>query len=87
MEHYETLVRSILLCPDSPAILLLGHFSSQNHEAYLCDGPDHWHNSVAQFYDIPYISIKPALYPSYMKDPHAIDKYDVDPILSGLLGH
>ena len=87
MEHFETLVRSILLRPDSPAILLLGHFSPQIHEAYLFDGPDHWHSSVAQFYDLPYISIKSALYPAYMGDPHAVDKYYVDPILSSPLGH
>lgn len=87
MEHYETLVRSILLRPDSPAILLLGHFSPQIHQAYLFDGPDHWHYSVAQFYDIPYVSIKSALYPSYMEDPHAIDDYYIDPVLSSPLGH
>jgi hypothetical protein len=87
MEHFETLIRSILIRPDHPAILLLGHFSPQVHQTYGFAGPDHWHNIVAQFYDVPYISIKSALFPLYMKDQPSIAKYYVDPVLSSPLGH
>ena len=48
-------MRSILLRPDSPAVLVLGHFSTQRHEENGFVGPDHWHSVVSQFYDLPYI--------------------------------
>lgn len=87
MENFETLVRSILIRPDHPAILLLGHFSPQVHQTHGFAGPDHWHNIVAQFYDVPHISIKPILFPSYMKDQTSVNKYYVDPVLSSPFGH
>ncbi|RDB17322.1 hypothetical protein Hypma_001891 [Hypsizygus marmoreus] len=87
MENFETLIRSILLRPDHPAVILLGHFSPQVHQTYGFAGPDHWHNIVAQFYDVPHISIKAALFPSYMRDQNSIKKYYVDPVLSSPLGH
>lgn len=55
METFEMLVRSLLLRPDQPAVLLLGHFSPQIHQVHGFAGPDHWHNVVAQFYDVPHI--------------------------------
>ncbi|KAF5373406.1 hypothetical protein D9615_009515 [Tricholomella constricta] len=87
MENFETLVRSILIRPDHPAVLLLGHFSPQVHQSYGFAGPDHWHNVVAQFYDVPHISTKAVLFPSYMRDPNSIDKYFVDPLLASSAGH
>ncbi|KAL0945866.1 hypothetical protein HGRIS_012150 [Hohenbuehelia grisea] len=87
MEHFETLIRSILIRPDQPAIIILGHFSPQIQTAYGFAGPDHWHNLVAQFYDVPHISVKPALLPSYLASPPSISKYYVDPILASQAGH
>ena len=55
MDNFELLVRSTLRRPDHPAIIILGHFSPQVHEAYGFSGPEHWHSVVAQFYDIPHI--------------------------------
>lgn len=55
LENFELLVRSILLRPDSPAIIVLGHFSPQVHEQNGFAGPDHWHSVVSQFYDVPHI--------------------------------
>ncbi len=55
LDNFELLVRSILLRPDSPAVLVLGHFSTQGHETNGFVGPDHWHSIVSQFYDLPYI--------------------------------
>ncbi|KAG2340378.1 hypothetical protein BDR05DRAFT_966886 [Suillus weaverae] len=87
MEHFELLVRSILDRPDQPAVIILGHFSPQTHQSYGFAGPDHWHNVVAQFYDVPHISVKPILYPSYMSNPDFIKPYFADPILATPTGH
>ncbi|KAJ6613622.1 CAP64-like protein [Mycena sp. CBHHK59/15] len=87
LENFEVLVRSILIRPDEPAVLLLGHFSPEIHTAYGFAGPDHTHNIVAQFYDVPHISIKPMVYNDYMQDPASISKFYVDPVLASSLGH
>ena len=82
MDHFEILIRSILIRPDKPAVLL-GHFSPQTHGSA---GPDHWYNIVAQFYDVPHVSVKSALFPDYMRDPKSIQKYFVDPVLASPSG-
>ncbi|KAK2463361.1 hypothetical protein APHAL10511_004672 [Amanita phalloides] len=87
MEHFETLVRSILNRPDSPAVILLGHFSPQLYQAHGYAGPDHWHNIVARFYDIPHLSTKSILLPDYIRDPSSITKHFVDPVLASPSGH
>ncbi|PPQ85554.1 hypothetical protein CVT25_006724 [Psilocybe cyanescens] len=87
MENFEILVRSILIRPDQPAVLLLGHFSPQVHQTHGYAGPDHWHSIVAQFYDVPHISIKSAVFPDYMRDPNTVNKYYADPILASVAGH
>ncbi|EPQ50771.1 CAP64-like protein [Gloeophyllum trabeum ATCC 11539] len=86
-ENFELLVRSILMRPDQPGIIILGHFSPQTHQTYAFSGPDHWHNVVAQFYDVPHISTKPILYPDYIADPTSIQKYYADPVLANPSGH
>lgn len=55
MENFETLIRSILIRPDHPAVIVVGHFSPQSHQQHGFAGPDLWHSAVAQFYDIPHI--------------------------------
>lgn len=40
---------------DHPAVLILGHFSPQVQREYGFAGQDHWHDVVAQFYDVPHI--------------------------------
>ena len=103
LDNYEVLLRSLLLRPDRPAILLLGHFSPQMYEENGYMGSDHWHNVVAQFYDVPYVSIKSVLWNqitgratggSYEgKEPPAkgmdgvTKKYFVDPVLPNQVGH
>lgn len=87
MDHFEILIRSILIRPDKPAVLLLGHFSPQTHQTHGFAGPDHWHNIVAQFYDVPHVSVKSALFPDYMRDPKSVQKYFVDPVLASPAGH
>ena len=87
MDHFEILIRSILIRPDKPAVLLLGHFSPQTHQTHGFAGPDHWRSIVAQFYDVPHVSVKSALFPDYMRDPKSIQKYFVDPVLASPSGH
>jgi hypothetical protein len=87
MENFELLVRSILLREDQPAVLILGHFSPQVHQQSGFGGPEIWHNIVAQFYDVPHVSIRPALYPQYIKDPGSITKYFTDAVLANSWGH
>ncbi|KAF7326429.1 CAP64-like protein [Mycena sanguinolenta] len=77
-ENFEILIRSILIRPDEPAVLVLGHFSPEIHTAYGYSGPDSIHNTVAQFYDVPHISIKPMVYHDYMRDPDSIAKLYAD---------
>ena len=79
MDHFEILIRSILIRPDKPAVLL-GHFSPQTHQTHGFAGADHWHNIVAQF-------VKSALFPDYMRDPKSVQKYSVDPVLASQSGH
>ena len=55
LENFELLVRSILLRQDSPAVVVLGHFSPQVNEQNGFAGPDHWHSVVSQFYDVPHV--------------------------------
>ena len=86
MDHFEILIRSILIRPDKPAILLLGHFSPQTHQTHGFAGPDHWHNIVAQFYNVPHVSVKSALFPHYMRDPQSVQKYFADPVLASPSG-
>ncbi|KAF5372532.1 hypothetical protein D9758_005146 [Tetrapyrgos nigripes] len=85
--NFETLIRSLLLRPSNPAVILLHHFSTQVHEVHGFFGPDHWHSSVAQFYDLPYLSTKPLLFNDYLDNPSSIKKYFVDPVLASEEGH
>ena len=55
MDDFELLIRSLLIRPDAPAVLILGHTSPQTIEADGFLGPDRWHTLVAQFYDVPHI--------------------------------
>ncbi|THU85823.1 hypothetical protein K435DRAFT_378757 [Dendrothele bispora CBS 962.96] len=86
-DNFETLIRSLLLRPSNPAVILLNHFAPQIHEAHGFFGPDHWHSSVAQFYDVPYLSTKPLLFNSYLEDASSLQKYYVDPVLASEEGH
>lgn len=54
-DHFELLVRSILVRPDQPAVIVLGHFSPQVMETHGFYGPEIYHSVVAQYYDVPHI--------------------------------
>ena len=87
MDHFEILIRSILIRPDKPAVILLGHPSPQTHQTHCFAGSDHWHNIVAQFYYVPHVSVKSTLFSDYMRDPKSIQKYLVDPVLASPSRH
>ncbi|THH17543.1 hypothetical protein EUX98_g9109, partial [Antrodiella citrinella] len=88
MEHFEVLIRSLLIRPDQPAVVILGHFAPQIQNSIGFLGPDHWHTAVAQFYDVPHISVKPLLYARYMSNPEDVLKqYYADPVLASSAGH
>jgi len=55
LSHFELLVRSILVRPDQPAVIILGHFSPQIQAQNGFAGPELLHTVVAQFYDVPHI--------------------------------
>uniref|UniRef100_A0A0W0F2L5 Capsular associated protein n=1 Tax=Moniliophthora roreri TaxID=221103 RepID=A0A0W0F2L5_MONRR len=86
-DHFEVLIRSLLLRPDSPAVLLLGHFSPQLYGAHGAFGAEHLHGVVAQFYDVPHVTTKSLLLIDYMRDPTSISRYYADPILANPSGH
>lgn len=86
-DDFEILIRSILMRPDAPAVIILGHFSPEIHTAYGYAGPDATHNAVAQFYDVPHISIKQMVYHDYMRDPDSIARFYTDPVLASPAGH
>ena len=87
MEQFETLIRALLTRPDDPAVILLGHFSTQTYQTHGYAGPDHWHNTVARFYDVPHLSSKSILLPDYLRDPASVSKYFADPVLASPAGH
>jgi len=51
----DLLIRSLLLRPDQPAVIMLGHFSPQLQNEHGFAGPDVWHSAVAHFYDVPHL--------------------------------
>jgi hypothetical protein len=87
-DHFEVLVRSILNRRDSPAVLVLGHFSPQFQVAFGFHGPEIQHSTVAQYYDVPHISIKGVMYQEYLAGPNDYAaNYHVDPVLANAKGH
>ncbi|KAH8101712.1 hypothetical protein BXZ70DRAFT_71345 [Cristinia sonorae] len=88
LEDFEILIRSLLIRPEQPAVLILGHFAPQIQNTVGFVGPDHWHTVVAQFYDVPHISVKPLLYSKYMANPDGImNQFYADPVLANPTGH
>ncbi|KAG8687111.1 cap64-like protein [Ceratobasidium sp. 423] len=87
-DHFELLVRSILVRPDQPAVLVLGHFAPQHQNEYGFAGVEALHNQVAQYYDVPHISSKPILYSRYLNHPdETTSTYYTDPVLANSAGH
>lgn len=88
INHFELLVRSILVRKEQPAVVLLGHFAPQILVQNGFTGPELLHDTVAQFYDVPHISMKGALYNNYMNDPEGTRKaYYTDMVLASPAGH
>ncbi|KAF8688390.1 putative lipopolysaccharide-modifying enzyme, partial [Rhizoctonia solani] len=87
-DHFELLVRSILVRPDQPAVLVLGHFAPQHQNEYGFAGVEAIHNQVAQYYDVPHVSTKPILYSRFLSHPDETSStYYTDPVLANSAGH
>ena len=88
LEHFELLVRSILIRPEQPAVIVLGHFAPQLQGIHGFAGPEQLHTLVAQFYDLPHVSTKGALYHDYLDNPSlSTEKYFADMVLANTAGH
>ncbi|KAL1407722.1 hypothetical protein Q8F55_007155 [Vanrija albida] len=88
IDHFELLVRSILVRKEQPAVILLGHFAPQLQGQNGYAGPELLHDVVAQFYDVPHLSIKGLLYREYMLNPAGTrDTFYSDAILANPTGH
>lgn len=84
----DLLIRSLLLRPDQPAVVMLGHFAPQMQGEHGFAGAEVWHTSVAQFYDVVHLSVKGFLYEEYMLNPQKVrQSYFLDPILANGKGH
>ncbi|QRV99024.1 glycosyltransferase family 90 protein [Ceratobasidium sp. AG-Ba] len=87
-DHFELLVRSILVRPDQPAVLVLGHFAPQYQNENGWVGVETLHGNVAQYYDVPHVSTKPLLYNRYLSHPdETTGTYYADPVLANPAGH
>lgn len=88
LTHFELLVRSILVRPEQPAVIILGHFSPQVQSQNGFAGPELLHTVVAQFYDVPHISAKGLLYNDYLSHPEeSRASFYTDPVLANPEGH
>ncbi|OCF43326.1 hypothetical protein I317_02895 [Kwoniella heveanensis CBS 569] len=88
IQHFELLVRSVLVRPEMPAVIILGHFSPQVQAQNGFAGPELLHNVVAQFYDVPHISAKGVLYEQYLQTPdQARSAFYADPNHANSNGH
>ncbi|KAF8314097.1 capsular associated protein [Clavulina sp. PMI_390] len=88
LDHFELLVRSILLRPEQPAVIVLGHFAPQLQGIHGFAGPEQLHTLVAQFYDLPHITLKGAIYHEYLENPSlAAERYFTDMVLANEVGH
>ncbi|WVQ70607.1 hypothetical protein IAR50_000126 [Cryptococcus sp. DSM 104548] len=88
LQHFELLVRSVLVRPEMPAVIILGHFSPQVQAQNGFAGPEILHNVVGQFYDVPHISVKGLLYEQYLASPdQARSAFYNDPAHANFNGH
>lgn len=82
------MVRSILIRPEQPAVIILGHFAPQLQGIHGFAGPEQLHTLVAQFYDVPHVTVKGALYHEYLDNPSlAMERYFTDMVLANAGGH
>lgn len=84
----ELLVRSLLLRPQRPAVLMLSSFSPQTQSEHGFYDAEVVHNTVARFYDVPHISVKGLIYHRYLLNSTQVSQtHFLDPILMNESGH
>ncbi|KZV99952.1 hypothetical protein EXIGLDRAFT_831031 [Exidia glandulosa HHB12029] len=78
MINMESILRNVLSFPSKPAVILTASFSLMDKIQMGADG----HLPVAQYYDVPVISLRNALLPIIQRYPKKIEDYFVfyDPV-------
>lgn len=78
MRNIESILRTVLSFPSKPAIVMTASFSLMGKMTMGADG----HLPVAQYYDVPVISIRNALLPILQRYPEKVKDYFIyfDPV-------
>ena len=72
-DSYELLVRSIQKHPSRPAIVSMSMFSPHQADTSAFLDATEWHMPVAQYYDVPLLSMKNAFYAEMLRNPSFVD--------------
>ncbi|QRV99524.1 carbohydrate esterase family 16 protein [Ceratobasidium sp. AG-Ba] len=70
--YFDQLLRIALEFPNEPAVLVVGAWGPQLSFDYGYMDPSVTHLPAVQYYDIPYISIKPLLYVHHLRYAHTV---------------
>lgn len=73
MKNMESILRAVLSYPSKPAVVLTASFSLMGRIDMGADG----HLPVAQYYDVPVINIRHALFPIIQQHPDTLKDYFV----------
>ncbi|KAG9002925.1 hypothetical protein FRB90_011284 [Tulasnella sp. 427] len=72
--YFDQLARVVLSWPSSPAVIILGTFGPLIAHDIGSLTPMWPHMPVAHYYDIPYVSIQPMLWPTFLRFPHSVSE-------------
>ncbi|KIO29582.1 hypothetical protein M407DRAFT_167269 [Tulasnella calospora MUT 4182] len=70
--YFDQLVRIVLSWSSSPAVIILGTWGPLIAHDLGSLTPMWAHLPVAHYYDIPYLSIHPMLWPTFLRFPHSV---------------
>lgn len=70
--YFDQLLRVVLTFPSAPAIIILGSWGPLMAHDLGSLTPMWPHIPIAHYYDVPYLSMQPALYDTYLRFPHSV---------------
>ncbi|KAG9101143.1 hypothetical protein FRC06_003321 [Ceratobasidium sp. 370] len=70
--YFDQLLRIVLEFPNEPAVLVVGAWGPQLSFDYGYMDPSVTHLPAVQYYDVPYLSIKPLLYVHHLRYAHTV---------------
>ncbi|CEL56644.1 hypothetical protein RSOLAG1IB_07970 [Rhizoctonia solani AG-1 IB] len=70
--YFDQLLRIVLEFPNKPAVLVVGAWGPQLSFDYGYMDPSVTHLPAVQYYDVPYISIKPLFYVHHLRYAHTV---------------